>query len=125
MRKVDPKRTATSMARELNISRERVRQILNDLGLPTAFLKEQRTCENEGCENKVNRHSSSKMCSRECFKEDRLGSFVCAYCGKTKEMAKSLIAIQKSRYITMYCNKSCRSKGYWSKRKNATLITHS
>ena len=52
-REIDPTRTATSMAKELNITRERVRQILNDLGLPTAFLKPQRICDNEGCNNKL------------------------------------------------------------------------
>jgi len=122
MRKADSKRTAVSMANELEISRERVRQILNDLGLPTAFLKAQRVCENEGCEKLIGRRSSSKTCSRECFKAHRIGSFVCDYCGKTKVMAKFLIAIQRSRYLNIYCNRSCRGLGSWAKRKKRNEV---
>ena len=35
IRELDPRRTGASIARELGISKERVRQILNRLGLPT------------------------------------------------------------------------------------------
>lgn len=121
MRKIENKRTATSMAKELNLSRERVRQILKDLDLPTTFLKEQLTCENEECKNKIDRHSSSKTCSRDCFRAHRLGSFICDYCGETKSMAKSLIAIQKSRYLNMYCTRSCRGLGYWKNKKKISV----
>ena len=117
-REIDPTRTATSMAKELNITRERVRQILNDLGLPTAFLKPQRICDNEGCNNKIKRNDAAKTCSRECFKAHRIGSFICAYCGKENKTAKYLIKLQKSRYKNMHCTHSCASKAYWAKKKN-------
>lgn len=121
-REVDPNRTATSMAKELNITRERVRQILNDLGLPTAFLKPQRICDNDGCNNKINRNDAAKTCSRECFKAHRIGSFICAYCGKSITTAKYLIKLQKSRYKNMHCTHSCASKAYWAKKKKNLLV---
>ena len=118
-RAADPTRRASIMAKDLGISRERVRQILNALDLPTAFFIEPQICENDICQNKVPRYSKSKTCSRECFTAHRMGKFICDFCGKIKEMSKALIALQKSRYKHMYCSRSCRGKGYWeNKRKH-------
>ena len=121
-REIDPTRMAANMAKELNITRERVRQILNDLGLPTAFPKPRRICGNEGCNNKIKQYrDTAKFCGRACVKAQSMGSFICAYCGKENTKYKYLIKLQQSKYKNMHCTHSCSSKAYWAKKKKNSI----
>ena len=122
-RRVDPTRKAVSMAQELGITRERVRQILNDLSLPTSFYAISQTCLNKECSNTVPKHRISQTCSSEYATALRMGEFTCAFCGKIKKMRKSLIQTQKNRYKNLHCSRSCSSKGYWKTKKEYERIT--
>ena len=45
LRQLNPSMPAIRIAEALNISRERVRQLLNEAGLPTCFRKQYGLCE--------------------------------------------------------------------------------
>jgi hypothetical protein len=114
MRDKEPTRSASSMAREIGRTRERVKQILDELGLATNFRSPMRFCVNETCEKEVPKTSKAQTCSPECFYAHRRETFNCFYCGKAKTLLKSRLAVQREKYTNLYCTKSCRSKGIWN-----------
>ena len=122
LREAQPKLQASAIARELGISRERVRQILEALGLPTSFPSPLRVCVNDGCDNELPRRSKAKTCSPECFYAYRRTTFICAYCGAEKEILKSRLAVQQKKYKFTYCSKPCRGHGLWVNARNKNAI---
>lgn len=122
IRNENPTKKASEIAKELGLTRERVRQILNSLGLPTRFLTPLRICLNEKCVNEITRTSKAKTCSPLCFYEHHREIFKCAYCGEAKMMLKTILAIQRQKYTNTYCSKPCRSRGIWVGRKEKIPI---
>jgi len=76
LRKQDPYMAATNIAVHTNISRQRVSQILIELGLPTTFKKETFCI----CGKKI--PGVQKYC-KACFSKTRLVDLICTTCGKT------------------------------------------
>ena len=106
MRERDPRRTATDMAAEFGVSRERISQILDKQGLPTRFNNAPRCI---GCGKKVGRHGILRC--RPCQHAFIRAHQPCSWCGEPATRLHSRIASNKSDAI--FCNRSHRSKWLW------------
>ncbi len=124
IRRNDPKVPASTMAKDLGISRERVRQLLKELGLKTNILKCGKRCPE--CGQKIS--SQSKLC-RVCFLQKRfLGSRVnllCDSCGKRFLRLRSEWKTSRIKgYRFTFCNRRCQGhylgihSGFGNRRKN-------
>jgi RNA polymerase-binding transcription factor DksA len=117
LRQKDPSMPAVRIAEALNISRERVRQLLNEAGLPTYFRKYYGSCELCGGDIPSSRKA---YCSNECRTQAKRITFQCDYCGQDKILIRAAYNAQKRRgYKHMYCSIKCRNWGKWALR-NAT-----
>lgn len=76
LREQDPHMSATRMAAETGVSRQRVSQILIELGLPTTFKKE------TFCICGKKNPGVQKYC-KACFSKTRLIDLMCEICQKT------------------------------------------
>jgi len=114
LRQLDPSMPAIRIAEALNISRERVRQLLNEAGLPTYFRKQYGLCELCGGEMPPNRKF---YCSTPCRTTAKRVTFQCEYCGQDKVLIRAAYNAQKRRgYKHMYCSIQCRNLGKWAFR---------
>jgi len=114
LRLQNPNMPATRIADALNISRERVRQLLNEAGLPTHFRKHHGWCEMCGSEMPATRKF---YCSKECRTKAKRVTFQCDYCGQDKVLILAAYNAQKRRgYKHMYCSVPCRNWGKWAFR---------
>ena len=114
LRQLDPSMPAIRIAEALNISRERVRQLLNEAGLPTCFRKQYGLCELCGGEMPPNRKF---YCSTPCRTKAKRVTFQCDYCGRDKVLIRAAYNAQKRRgYKHMYCSVQCRNWGKWAFR---------
>jgi hypothetical protein len=111
LREGDPNLAAVRIAEILNITRERVRQILKQAGLPTYIPKHYGYCALCGKDKPTSRIT---YCSPECkFKANRI-SFKCTFCGNSKTVRRSSYNTQIRRgYKHMYCSVECRQRGNW------------
>ena len=114
LRKQYPSMPAVRIAETLNISRERVRQLLIEAGLPTHFNKQYGWCELCGSPIPATRKS---YCSAECRTKAKRVTIQCDYCGQDKVMIRAAYDAQKRRgYKNMYCSVKCRNWGKWALR---------
>jgi len=114
LRQQNPKMPAIRIAEILNISRERVRQLLNEAGLPTSFPKQYGWCALCGGAMPANRKA---YCSKECSTKGKRVTFQCDYCGQDRVLIQSAYNAQKRRgYKHMYCSIKCRNWGKWAFR---------
>ena len=114
LRQKDPSMPAVRIAEVLNISRERVRQLLSEAGLQTQFRKHYGWCELCGSRMPSNRKT---YCSNECRTAAKHVTFQCDYCGQDKVLTWSVYNAQKRRgYKHMYCSIQCRNWGKWALR---------
>ena len=114
-----PDLPAVRIAEFLQISRERVRQILKGEGLPTRIRHDYGKC--IVCDEPMQAGRKS-YCSVECRSADCRVTFRCDYCGESKELLQSIYNAQKRRgYKFMYCSISCRNYGKWESVKKAGI----
>ena len=114
LRQLNPNMPAIRIAEALNISRERVRQLLNEADLPTYFRKQYGLCELCGSEMPPNRKF---YCSAPCRTKAKRITFQCDYCGRDKVLILAVYNAQKRRgYKHMYCSIQCRNLGKWAFR---------
>ena len=114
LRRQHPSMQAIRIAETLNISRERVRQLLTEAGLPTYFRKHYGWCELCGSPMPATRKS---YCSKECRTKAKRITFQCDYCGQDKVLIQAAYNAQKRRgYKHMYCSIKCRNWGKWALR---------
>jgi len=114
LRQQHPSMPAIRIAETLNISRERVRQLLTEAGLPTYFRKQYGWCELCGGLMPATRKS---YCSKECRTKAKRVTFQCDYCGQDKVLIRAAYDAQKRRgYKHMYCSIQCRNWGKWALR---------
>ena len=118
LRKEDLLLTMSEIARRVNVSRQRVYQILKEEGLPTSH---QIRIENQikknlyGCPV-CGTVTSLKFCSEECKKKWQEVPVICTRCGK-------LFIRDRHQFLTNYpqhndglfCGKVCNGKWYGSK----------
>lgn len=107
LRKLRPCLPAAEIARQVGISRERVRQILSKLGLPTD-TRVSRLC--IVCSKRLNGKANYKYCSKDCQYQDSHILVRCDNCGNLKQVGKSHIITQTKRYQHFFCSKYCRSQ---------------
>jgi len=106
-----PNLPAVRMAEFLEVSRERVRQILKREGLPTRIKPDYGSC--KVCGNALETGRKA-YCSIACRSSDCRVTFRCDYCGHSKEILQSIYNAQKRRgYQYMYCSIRCRNFGKW------------
>ena len=118
LRRQHPSMQAIRIAETLNISRERVRQLLTEAGLPTYFRKHYGWCELCGSPMPATRKS---YCSKECRTKAKRITFQCDYCGHDKVLIQAAYNAQKRRgYKHMYCSIQCRNWGKWALRDTPT-----
>ena len=114
LRQLNPSMPAIRIAEALNISRERVRQLLNEAGLPTYFRKQYGLCELCGGAMPPTRKF---YCSTPCRTKAKRVTFQCDYCGRDKVLILAAYNAQKRRgYKHMYCSVQCRNWGKWAFR---------
>lgn len=90
LRGKNPSMKAAEIARQLKVSRERVRQILVERGLPT--VPPPRLCFN--CGHPIHENNKGGLC-QQCLKELRV-AFVCSRCGR--DYQSTWLESRRSRY---------------------------
>ena len=114
LREADPSLAAVRIAEILQITRERVRQILKQAGLPTYIPRHYGHCKGCGKDRPANR---TTYCSTECRFEATRITFTCMFCGIPKRLRRSAFNAQMKRgYKYMYCSVECRQRGNWAFR---------
>ncbi len=135
LRKINQCATLQVIGDAVGVTRERVRQILSDAGLPTAHWKQRYLCIVCGGEikDRRRRYRHSPFCSNECSHKYYYLTLICDMCGKPFERQVSHILMYPSRMnkknpalnmrqsITV-CSKQCHgrwlSKHRWEKEAN-------
>ena len=124
LRSANPEMKAAHIAREIGISREAVRQILNKIGLPTKVgIAPILLCEFCKVEN-ISR-GNSKFCSRKCYADSRYIYLKCMDCGIDFKRREKLHATNLKRgQIFIFCGRSCfgRYFGHLNKSTEVTRI---
>jgi len=114
LRESNPNLPAVRIAEILMITRERVRQILKQEGLPTYIPRHYGYC--RWC-RKDKPTSRTTYCSTECRFEATRITFTCTFCGIPKRLRRSVFNAQMRRgYKHMYCSVECRQRGNWAFR---------
>lgn len=108
-----PMGTFSFIARELGVSRERVRQRAERLNISTVrIFGTERVC---ACGKifMVPTWSNKMFCSRTCssrFRTHKLIEFTCQFCNKSFIVRDTVV-----RRRQKYCNRSCNMKNNWAK----------
>ena len=114
LREANPTLAAVRIAEILNITRERVRQILKDEGLPTYIPRHYGFC--ALCKKDIPA-TRTRYCSATCRTKAAQVTFECVLCGNSKTLRRSAYNTQVRRgYKRMYCSVVCRQKGNWAFR---------
>lgn len=115
LRKNFPELTLREIGEEVDLTRERVRQILTDANLNTkslARISSQLTlCAT--C-NKI-LHNKRKFCNKKCQFPNGQTTFQCATCGTSKIVMTSVYKARMQRNSTIHCSRTCRDH---SRRKS-------
>jgi len=102
----NPRMRASAIARQVGVSRERVRQILVQLRLPTRFPIQSKLCRN--CSVKIPRKNVSDLC-RKCRQEEV--TLICDECGQQYSVLRSREkAKQKRGHKHRFCSRECVGK---------------
>ena len=112
IRQVDSQRKATDIAKAIGVSRERVRQILNKHGLPTAIAPLPKRCKD--CSTIISEYALRCM---PCSWESGRIHTVCPYC-------KSQITVTKAEYQRTrqsFCNHSHAALWSWLPGNPSTM----
>lgn len=122
LRLENPLISASAIARLVNRSRERVRQILLSEGLETKRIKVRRFCET--CGAVLNRRQR-RFCSRPCVFESHYITIVCDVCElsfrRTKGWANAAI---KRQYSHIFCTKFCQGRYMTKVRSERQMLKH-
>ncbi|MFP3976170.1 MAG: hypothetical protein ACLFVK_08115 [Dehalococcoidia bacterium] len=107
MRIEHPELSLSQIATQVGRTKERVRQVLVEEGLPTRALRPKRYCPN--CGKEVT-HSSRKFCSQACYHDYHRTMLRCGFCGREFRRTKSRAHIDKKRNKYTFCSKTCQGK---------------
>jgi len=112
LRSKAPQMPAIEVARQVGVSRERVRQILVNLGLPTRFRLPPRRC--SICGTQIERDSLTGLC-RACRHESCRVTLVCDECGRQYKVRRSYATARQKRGCRhKFCGLRCMGK--WAGR---------
>ena len=112
LRKANPCLPAAEIARKLDISRERVRQLLLKTSLPTKLPKKKPIYYCLVCDKPIPRKYRF-YCSRACQYKDHHVLVACAHCGKLKELGKFDLLGKCKINTHIFCSHSCSSLWFW------------
>ena len=106
-----PELTLREIGEKVDLTRERVRQILTDANLNTkssarisAPLPLCATC------NKTLRNRRLKFCSQKCQYPNGQTTFQCATCGISKTVMTSIYKARIQRNSKIHCSRTCRDQ---------------
>ena len=112
MREDDPLCSGASIAKEIGLSRERVRQILSKLEMPTRFYPETKECPQ--CHTPFEVRRNRKFCSRPCSNKAKIRTELvetkCGSCGEKISRRPYRI-----RSDNTYCSKECQHQAFAAK----------
>lgn len=106
IREENPRALAIDISKEVGVSRERIRQILIDLGLPTKFRKEP----TNWCALCVQPIPDTRLyCNRRCQERAHRVEVVCAGCGVQFSLRLSVYHVRQGRNKPgrLWCTKLC------------------
>ena len=106
-REVYPTSTATEISKVAGLSRERIRQLLNKLELPTNF-RQKHSC--SSCTKMI--PMLKTYCSRKCVYDAYHVTLSCGYCKQNFDLARAEYneRFSRSKYKVFYCSRPCRYK---------------
>ena len=111
-----PELTLREIGEKVDLTRERVRQILTDANLTTKSLARIATplplCAT--C-NKTLHNKRLKFCSQKCQYPNGQTTFQCAICGSYQTVMTSVYKARMKRNSTIHCSRTCRDH---SRRKS-------
>ena len=113
IKKRDPGKRQVDIAKELGITRQRVHQIVKDLGYPPVeYYHYAKHCTN--CGKELDKETKGNLCW-DCYLADlhtkSLVELTCPQCGGVFTRRKGYINCQRKRgYRQFFCNGRCRSK---------------
>ena len=111
IRKKDPLRKAIDIAWEIGISRERVRQLLNELGLPTNLKNPKKIYLCRGCGRSILYTQRRTMLCAICKTKSNYQLVTCEVCGKQFPRRNCVVTATKKRgYEHVFCSYSCKGK---------------
>lgn len=123
LRQQNPSMPTHLIAEKVGRSRERIRQLLVKLGLPTD-LRQRVWDICPVCGGKKRREA--KLCWK-CYKESCWVKVPCYRCGMLIEIGKGALKTRRKRYSRTFCSYKCRALWEWEsgqlKRKKAPLVT--
>lgn len=100
----------SQIASELGVSRERIRQLLHALNLPTR-IKKYRPCRECGKLFPTKKGKKKAFCSLECRRASVYIKTRCAACGLEFEASKNVLKTKlKLGYKHFFCSRSCSRK---------------
>jgi len=106
-----PELTLREIGEKVDLTRERVRQILINVNLNTKSLARITTpltlCAT--C-NKTLNNRRLKFCSQECQYPNGQTTFQCETCGTSKTVMTSIYKARIQRNSTIHCSRTCRDK---------------
>ena len=111
IRKKDPLRKAIDIAQEVGISRERVRQLLNELGLPTNLKNPKKIYLCSGCGRSILYTQRRTMLCAICKIKSNYQLVTCQGCGEQFPRRNCVVRTSKKRgYEHVFCSYSCNGK---------------
>ena len=119
MRWMNPCATLQDMGDHFGITKERVRQVLNEMNLPTRHFSEKKMVSCLQCGNPI--REGKEFCNRECQNIYNTILITCSQCGKLMKRKACQTLLTESRIKLGYkgnffCSKRCQ--GFWLAEKH-------
>ena len=111
LRERDPSIKAVNLAHILGVSRERIRQILEDENMPTRFDREKKYC--KVCDKQLYLDNKTGFCWEHWTAKEKAKStltLICPVCKRPFALQKSQLKARLARNNTISCSYSCGSK---------------
>lgn len=119
MRWMNPCATLQEMSDRFGVTRERIRQVLNEMELPTRHFSEKKMVGCLQCDNPI--REGKEFCNRKCQNDYNTISISCSQCGKLMKRKACRTLLTESRIKLGYkgnffCSKRCQ--GLWLAEKH-------
>lgn len=119
MRWMNPCATLQDMSEHFGVTRERIRQVLNEMELPTRHYSEKKMVGCLKCGSPIK--EGKEFCNRRCQNDYNTISISCSQCGKLMKRKACRTLLTESRMKLGYkgnffCSKRCQ--GYWLAEKH-------
>jgi len=121
MRWTNPCATLQDMGDHFGVTKERIRQVLNELDLPTRHYSEKKMVGCMKCGNSFLAKKGKEFCSIKCRQDYNSVMVSCNQCGKMVKKRVSDIVLTENRLKIGYkgnsfCDKKCQ--GFWLAEKH-------